>query len=190
MAYDIPDKEPTKIYQKATLRWTKDLGDYPASTWTLKYYFVHTTAENNFSITASASGDTHVVLVAGTTTDDYTAGTYRWYCTVTDGTYTYVPPELTGECDVLADPTAAATARVLTHAQTCLANIKTYMEGAASSAVQAYTIAGRSLNTYNVDELIKLRSFYEAEVRKEKRQEAIDRGESPKDRVLVSLKDA
>jgi hypothetical protein len=189
MSYTVPDTEPEKIFQKTTLKWTKELSDYPATTWTLKYYFNHTTPANNFSITATASGTTHSVTVPTTTTDDYAVGVYRWYATVTDGVSTYIPEWLTGEVQVYADPTNAATARVLSHSQTALANIKAVIEGTAASDVLSYTIRDRSLSKMTPEQLVFWKNYYEKEVFKEQQAEAIAKGKKPKSRILINLRE-
>jgi len=189
MTYSIPTTEPTYFYAKHTLQWTKELSDYPASFWTLKYYFVHTSSANNFSITASASGNTHVVLVSASSSN-YTAGTYRWYAEVTltaTPTEKYVVDWLTGECEVKADPSGASVVRTLTHAQTCLTNIKSVLEGTASTDAQSYSIGGRSLSRYSTKELLDLKSYYEAEVAKEQRAESLAQGKQPSNRIKVNL---
>lgn len=85
MAYDIPTDIPTLFTAGDTLKFTKELADYlPADGWTLTYSLVNSSAQIQFS--ASDNGDgTHLVNVATTTTDDWTAGDYRWQATVTDG---------------------------------------------------------------------------------------------------------
>ena len=81
MAYDIPTDIPTLFTAGDTLKFTKELADYlPADGWTLTYSLVKSSAQIQFS--ASDNGDgTHLVNVATTTTDDWTAGDYRWQAT-------------------------------------------------------------------------------------------------------------
>lgn len=78
---DIATNEPTSLRAGDTLAWRReDLSDYPATAWTLKYYFRNATAK--FAITATADGTAHAVSVAMATTAAYTVGQYDWIAVV------------------------------------------------------------------------------------------------------------
>jgi hypothetical protein len=87
MAASIPTTEPTSARAGDTWRWTRDLTDYPAGTWSLVYSLF--SAAGVYFITASADGTTHSVSVPGATTGTYTAGRYDWIAHVSDGTDRY-----------------------------------------------------------------------------------------------------
>src|SRR5574340_367386 len=77
MAYTAPTNEPSALRAGDTWSWRReDLGDYPASSWTLKYYFRNSSAK--FDATATADGDDFEVTVAKATTAGYTVGWYDW----------------------------------------------------------------------------------------------------------------
>jgi hypothetical protein len=76
---------PKSLIVGDTFAWERDLSEYPAPTWVLKYFF--STGQNGFAITAAADGPRHVVSVPSTST--YRAGRYRWHARVTNGTETY-----------------------------------------------------------------------------------------------------
>ncbi|HUO43549.1 MAG TPA: hypothetical protein VMT94_01395, partial [Burkholderiales bacterium] len=68
---EIPRNEPPEARAGLTWQWRReDLSDdYPASSWTLKYWFKQTGANGGkFSIQANADGDNFAILVAATTT--------------------------------------------------------------------------------------------------------------------------
>lgn len=75
--------EPRELRAGLTWAWRRSLDDYPADTWTLKYWLVNATS--HIEITAAADGTTHAVSVPASTTDDYVAGDYDWVATVESG---------------------------------------------------------------------------------------------------------
>ena len=175
MAFQVPTTEPEVIFANTTVQWTKELTDFPASTWTLTYFFAHSTAANDFNIVATASGSTHVVSVAASVSNAYAAGTYRWYARVVSGSEVHMVEDLTGEVEVKADPVDAG-ARVKSHNQTMLDAIRSVLEGTAGTDVQSYTIGGRSLSRYSLEELMKFEAKYTALVANEKRKENAAKG--------------
>jgi len=78
-----PTTEPGVFTAGDTLTWSKSLADYPASGWVLHYRLIN--AAGKIDITASASGNDHLVNVAAATTAAYAAGTYTWQAYVTQG---------------------------------------------------------------------------------------------------------
>ena len=85
MAADIPTKEPTEFTAGDSVKWTRTLGDYPASTYTLKYSLRGTAG--TFDITATADGDDYSVSLPAPTTSTYSAGYYDGHgYAVIDGT--------------------------------------------------------------------------------------------------------
>lgn len=169
MTPTVPTTEPTEFFQNTTVKWTKSFADYPATTYTLKYYLLHTTPANNKTITAAASGTDFAITIPYATTATYTAGTYKWISVMETATEKFSIGE--GEFIVKADPAGVATARVLTHNQTVLANINSVIEGTASTDVLNYTIGtgagSRSLGRRTYAELLELKSEYEAKVKAE-----------------------
>jgi hypothetical protein len=86
MAVSIPTTEPTTVRAGDTWQWRREdlAADYPASSWTLKYYFRN--ASNKFDITASADGDAFAVTVAKATTAGRASGGYDWVASVESAT--------------------------------------------------------------------------------------------------------
>lgn len=83
MAATIPTTEPTALRAGDTWQWRReDLSDYPASAWTLTYYF--RTATYKFDVAAAADGDAYAVSVAKATTAVRQAGWYDWEAYVED----------------------------------------------------------------------------------------------------------
>lgn len=123
---DVATQVPDSVFAGDLLAWTRDLSDYPASTWTLEYTL--TNADEKLTISASADGDTHSVSVAAATTADYKAGRYRWFARVTNGLSIYTVED--GWIRILPDPTKKVDWR--SHARKMLDAIEAALEGAAS----------------------------------------------------------
>lgn len=158
---DIATIEPVEIVVGDTLEWQKSLADYPAPSWTLNYYFRGRVG--SFDITASASGSDHLVTVAKATTAGYKAGDYQWTAVVSSATERFTVGE--GLTTVKPDPTkTGAGLETRGHARKVLDAIEAVLEGRASKDQEEYTIGQRSLKRTPLEELMKLRNRYRAEV--------------------------
>lgn len=189
MTVSIPDNEPSELRAGDTWKWTRTLGDYPASTpWTLKYRFKN--AAGGFEITASASGDGYSVTVTAAASAAYAAGSYDWIgwvensdasekYTIDTGTLLVLPNLRSG--------TATAAQDVRSHAQTVLDAVEAVIENRATLDQEAYEIAGRSLKRTPLAELFKFRRLYRAEVRAEKQAEAIRNGTAVGGRIQFRI---
>ena len=162
MTATIQTTEPTSITPGDTVKWTRSLPDYPASAgWVLSYELVK--ASTRITITASSSGDNHLVTVAAATSTNYTAGDYAWRARVTKSGEVYTVG--TGRVTILPSFASATDAR--SQARRALEAIESMLEGRASSAVMEYEIAGRRLRNYPIPELLTLRDRYRQDVARE-----------------------
>jgi hypothetical protein len=153
--------EPTSIRAGDLVTWTKSLSDYPADQgWTLAYTLINASAK--ISITASASGADHVVSVSAATSAGYAAGTYRWMARVTKGSEIYTVGQ--GSITILPNLAALSTYDGRSHAKKMLEAIEAAYEGRASATQLEYEINGRRVRQMSATELIKWRSYYQAEV--------------------------
>ncbi|MBP8789260.1 MAG: hypothetical protein KBH41_17685 [Azonexus sp.] len=85
MALSIPTSEPSELRAGDTWQWRReDLCDFPASVWTLTYYFRNAAAF--FDVVADADGDQFAVDVAKATTASQATGYYDWTAAVANGT--------------------------------------------------------------------------------------------------------
>lgn len=139
---DIATQVPDVVFAGDLLQWTRDLDDYPASTWTLAYTLSN--SSEKVSITASASGDTHSVSVAAAATGAYKAGRYRWFARVTNGSSVHTVED--GWIVILPDPTKKTDWR--SHARKMLDAIEAALEGAASK--DQLNLLNYSLGVVNV----------------------------------------
>lgn len=159
---------PVELIAGDTWAWTRDLGDYPAGTWSGAWYFEN--ADANFSVSAAASGTTHTGTVAAATSAGYRAGRYRWRFVVTNGSTRQTVES--GWLDVAPDPAASGNVDHRSAARVVLDNIDAYLRDRTNLQAASFTVAGRSLSRYSMSEVLSLKSQMEAEI---KREEAASR---------------
>lgn len=163
MTAPVPTTEPSELRAGITWQWTRELADYPASSWTLKYWFKMTGSTGaNFSITASASGDTYSITSAAATTATLTAGDYTWTAIVTAGSEAREVDH--GTFKLLPRYDAAANLDDREHARIVLDAIEAVIEGRATTDQQEYAIGNRSLKRMTAEDLLMFRDKYRAEV--------------------------
>lgn len=167
MSAAIPAVEPTTIIAGDTIAWTKSLADYSAADgWALSYVLL-SSGKTPLTISSSASGSDHAVSVAAATTAAYAAAVYHWTSMVTKGTERKTIS--TGTVQILPNPaTQVNTYDPRTHAEKCLAAIEAVLEGRSSDSIVEYQIDGRMAKRIPHLELVRLRTLYAAEVRRQK----------------------
>lgn len=166
MAATIPTTEPTALRAGDTWQWRReDLADYPASAWTLTYYFRN--AANKFDVAASADGDAYAVSVAKATTAGRTAGWYDWDAYVEDATDRHHVGS--GRLEIKPNLAIDKVIDARSFARTLLDAVEAALLSRASTGqldlVEA-TLADRGLK-YSPGALIKLRSQLQGEVKRE-----------------------
>jgi len=164
MTAPVPTNEPKELRAGITWEWTReDIADYPAPTWTLKYWFKKTGSSGaNFSITAAADGTGFDVTVLAAISAALTAGDYTWVAIVTAGTESREVDR--GTLVLLPRYDVASNFDDREHARIVLDAIESVIQGRATKDQQEYTIGGRSLKRTPLDELEKFRDKYRAEV--------------------------
>lgn len=160
-----------------TWEWTESLASYPASTWTLTFYFVNSTTAFNFA--ATASGNDHAISVAAATTGAYTAGRYQWTARVTDGSDVFTVGA--GWMQVKPDPTTAHDARSQT--RIIYDAVLATLQGRATNGDQAVQINGRSISRIPISELRQWQEQLAEEVRVEEESESTGLGRAVKVRL-------
>lgn len=183
MTAAIPTVEPAELVAGDTWTWTKSFTDYPATTWTLRYYLRSPAGE--IAITAAASGSDYLVSVAAATTATYKAGRYFWNAVVTSGSERY--PVGGGSFVVKPDPAATGAGfDGRSHARKTLEAIEAVIEGRATKDQSEYSIGSRMLKRTPIEDLLKLRGTYRAEVFAEDQAEAAAKGYGTS-RIVVRL---
>lgn len=183
MTATVPSIMPSRFAAGDTLKFKRSLSDYPATAWTLTYELRNASA--TVTLTGTADGADHLVEVAAATTAAWTAGRYAWRAYVTAGAERYEVERGTVEID--PDFAAIAATDTRSHAEKVLAAIEAVIEGRASKDQESYTIEGRSLQRTALEDLLRFRSRYQAEVERERRAERLRRGLGGGQRVQVRL---
>lgn len=94
---------------------------------------------------------------------DSSAGTYLWTLRAT--AKVGAASQVIGRGSIVVRPDMAKDGDMRSHAEKMLASIEALLEGRATKDVNQYSIAGRSLTKMTVDELMRWRTHYRAEVR-------------------------
>ena len=171
MAPVVPSSEPEQLAVGETVRWTKTLGDYPPSEgWTLKYALRGASA---LDVTATVVGSEYSVTIPSSGTGGSN--------TIEPGMYTlagYVEGSgaFAGQryqvhrsvVRVTPDVGAAQPGELQSKAERNLAAIDAVIEGRITSDVESYTIAGRQVTKIPIGDLMKLRSRFAAQVRRQR----------------------
>lgn len=179
-AANSPTQEPLEIVVGDFIQWRKtELGsDYPNDEYTATYIARITGGgASEIQLIGTAYGNDYLFSVSSTVSADFNPGYYHWQLemvrnsdseriVVERGTFTAVV-----DLDVNnSDPR--------THAEIMIDKIEARLENRADVDVSNYSINGRSLVKMNIDELLKWRDYYRAELAMEKRKERIRRGKS------------
>ncbi len=77
---DIPTTEPLSFHAGDTVKWKKSHDDYPATSWTLKYFFVILTDQK--IITASPDGTDFLITITAVASAGYVVGRYSYQARV------------------------------------------------------------------------------------------------------------
>lgn len=185
MSIEIPIIEPSRVRAGDTVTWLKSLANYPASIWTLYYRLINATAK--IDITASASGDSHLVSVPITTTDDWVAGDYTYVAWVTSGTERVTVAQ--GRMTVL--PNLAAISAAGYDSRTQAKKMLDAIDAAilSLSSGERLAVVEAEVNTrrfkYDFTGLMKLRNLYAAQVSAEENAERASLGLGSRNKLNV-----
>ena len=158
---------PSSLVAGDTWQWDADYGDYPQPTWGATAYFQN--SSNEFTVGAVANGTAHRFSTSAATSAALKAGSYYVQVRVTDGTSPAIVES--GWCTVKADPASAGKVDYRSWARRTLDAIEAFLEGNATTAQQAISIAGRSISRWSMPELMQFRNELRAEVRTEEQAE-------------------
>lgn len=174
-----------------TFELTTPLAAYPATAgWVLKFRLLpRDSAGAPIAITCTASGADHLASVAATATAAWVPGAYTWSSWVELGAASHSIEQ--GQITLRPDPrTYSGALDGRSEAEIGLANVQAMLRGKASTGVQAYTINGRELRRYSVDDLLKLEAKLSADVKREQAAAAMASGLPSRRRIMVRLANA
>lgn len=163
----IPTTEPIALRAGDTWQWRREdlSSDYPASAWTLKYYFRNAAAY--FDVTATADGDNFAVDVAKATTASRTVGYYDWVAVVESASERHEIDA--GRLQVLPDLSASSAYDARSFARKMLDYIEAELVSRGSSGQLDLINAQLEQRSISRDKagLITLRAQFLTEVRRE-----------------------
>jgi hypothetical protein len=168
---DIATIEPESFIAGDTVKWKRSFDDYKASDgWVLKYNLRGVASIN---LTASTSGDDHLITISAATSAAYTAGQYKWIATVEKAGERFTVDE--GYTEIKANyATATSITDELITLKAHLAAIEAYV--ATNYKHSSYAIAGRSLTQYSVTDLFILRDRLARQLKSLQDAEKVRRG--------------
>lgn len=150
---------PRRITIGDTITWDETLDDFPASaSWVVTYSFTNKDAQ--FASGHAAVGDDHRITIVTTSLEE---GHYQYSKKVADGTSTHTLEFgiLDVEPDLSADTTGVDRRAF---AEIALANIEDLLIGKATKDQTSYSLNGRALSRYSIEELTDWRTRLRTEV--------------------------
>ena len=163
MSAPVLTTEPASIRAGDSVSWLLTLADYPASQgWSVQYDIVN--AAGKITLVSAADGDRHRIAKTPPTTAAWAAGTYAWQKRVSNGTDAVTIA--TGSIEILPNLAALTAFDTRSFAQKTLSAIEAWIEN-HDAGVAEYEIAGRRMKYIPMAELLKLRSQFQIEVRRE-----------------------
>tara|TARA_R110000803_G_scaffold36896_2_gene79328 strand:+ start:301 stop:882 length:582 start_codon:yes stop_codon:yes gene_type:complete len=172
--------EPQQAVAGTNWKWQRSLSDFPASTWTLSYYFREVTGKYSFDIVATNSSDRFEVNLPFATTNNYAPGVYSGQGFVSKGADKFIVYD--NQLEVGANFTLQGVGKdTRSHSQKTLEAIKGLLEGKFVEDASSYSIAGRSITKLDVQQLIDAKNYYEAivvmEIRNQRAKQGLQTGQ-------------
>lgn len=174
--------EPEKITAGDLVAWKREAsglsiptGEVPKASagWALTYALVK--SGTRIQITASASGDDHLVTLAATTTAGYTVGVYQWQAYVTKTTERYLVDS--GTIEILANFAAATSGYDgRSHARKVLDALKAKIESRATKDQEQMLVGGQVVGQMPIHRLLEFYDRFKAEVASEEAAERVANG--------------
>jgi hypothetical protein len=159
----VPTTVPSDFVAGDSWQFDLTFSDYPASTWDATAYF---RGVGSINIAATADGDTHEFRALPAATAGVATGVYRYFVKVTDGTDTFTVAQ--GAVEVLPNAATAIATQLQTHAEKALALVEALIEGRMVDGVEAAAIFGRNWQKVPLEQLLKTRAAYRAEVARQR----------------------
>jgi hypothetical protein len=168
---------PKKIFAGFNVEWEESPSEYSSVTYGLSATFVLlSSSATRITVNATANGTGFAFSITASFSASFTPGNYKVHIYATLGTAKYLIG--TQDVTILANP-LSATGDTRNHIQKMLDAINATLEGRATQEYQSMTIDGYSVTQMSPDQLLKLRSYYKNELRKQTNAERIASGKSP-----------
>lgn len=185
MALTIPTTEPRAFRQGELVEWTRSLTNFPASLWTLIYTF--RSPSHNFTVTATADGDTHAAAITAAASLDIPIGEYNWQAVANDGAVDFKEVDA-GVLEILKDlATADDGFETRTFNRRMLDAIEARLLGTADRDDISYSTEGLSVSRYSPEQLEGRHRHYKALVIQEERAAAAANNDFHTGRIFTRL---
>ncbi len=166
MAAEIPTTELQEIIAGTTAKWTRSLGDFPASDgWTLSYAFLRDPDGVLITFSSTASGSDHLVNVDAGTTAGWGAGDYNGQAFVSKAGEKYRVWQ--GTLTVLPNFASNENLDTRSKAKRILDFIDASFEKLVKKQPVSATIEGVQFHFRSLDELIRARNYWAGTVSQE-----------------------
>lgn len=178
---------PAKLHTGQTLEVTVSDSEYPATGgWSARLVLNPRAGGTLITVNSSADGNDHLLRAAPAATAAWAAGAYGWeiWALSAADQYRLNGGQITVAAGLLS---AAAGADLRTQAERDLEAITAYLGGKASAAVESYTIAGRSLRSYPMPDLLMLQSRLRRDVAAERAADSLAAGLGGRQRLVVRM---
>lgn len=174
-----------KLYQSDTWGWEEELSDYPASEYTLNIYLKKASG-TAIQLTASASGDTHVLAYSAANSANATPGVYSYQAKVTETATSEVTTIETGKIEIYKDLATVTDER--SWIQKAIDEIESILPTALSREAGEITIAGRTIKYISRIDLIKQYEKLKLMLKNEENKEKIKNGFNAGGKIKVEFR--
>ena len=172
MAIETKTNVPPKFRAGDTTKWTVNYSDYPASTWSLIYYFKRP-SEPTVEVRATASGDDFAVTISAQDSTQFKPGRWQWHARAEKQSEGAIVAQ-SGSVDVLPDPSAMDIKD--SFAVKALALVEASLAGDLVTAQESISIAGVDITKMGISERFDLRDRLKAEVSRERTRAILKEG--------------
>lgn len=168
---------PSTHVAGTTLSLTQDLPEHPSPTWVLSYALVRAGTRLQIVATAGANG-THDLTLTAAACAAWGAGVYHYQATATSGSVAAIVDS--GTIEIKPNFAAASTGYdARSPAEKILDAVNALLQGVADDNAKRTRFRDRELETFSMDELLKLRSRMLEEVKREQAAAAgLSRGQT------------
>ena len=172
MAIETKTNVPPKFRAGDTVKWTVSYSDYPASSWSLIYYFKRP-SEPTVEVQASASGTDFSVTISAEDSTQFKAGRWQWHARAEKQSEGAIVAQ-SGSVDVLPDPSAVDIGD--SFAVKALELVEASLAGDLVTAQESISITGVDITKMGISERFDLRDRLKAEVSRERTRAILKEG--------------
>ena len=184
-----PKLEPEAIAVGDTVEWLRQIDEFPANTYTLKYVLRGVSEIITFA--ATADGAVYLISLTSAVTSQWTAGLYAIsaYVVNAGGTVqkqvTVAFPRITILPNLASNPNGCDPR---TFAEKGLANIEATILALTSRTVLSATVNGQEFTLLNIADLFILRERFRSEVAREQNAARLNAGLGAGNKIAIRFR--